>query len=159
MFPIFPSPSPYITSVGGTAWASHDPTKPIAWEGGGGGFSWSFAAPAHQQAAVAAYLGNTSGLPPASQFNASGRAYPDLSAVAEDGTSESSPTVAGIFSQIVDRRLNAGLGGLGFLGPRLWKVASQFPGSAFEDITAGNTKTSCDSGLPSGTATCTSMGS
>ena len=40
MFPIFPSPSPYMMSVGGTSWENQDGTKPVAWSGSGGGFSW-----------------------------------------------------------------------------------------------------------------------
>ena len=48
----------------------------------------------------------------------------------------------------MDARLNAGLPPLGPLGPRIWQVAQQFPGAAFEDVTSGNSKTSCDSGFP-----------
>jgi len=147
-FPIFPSPSPYMTSVGGTEWKGLDPSKPVMWAGSGGGFSWQFPQPAHQQASVKHYLATTAELPAASSFNASGRAYPDISAVAVDGTSQSSPTVAGIFSLLVDMRLNSGLKPLGFLGPRLYAVADAHPGEAFEDVTEGNSKTSCPTGFP-----------
>ncbi len=148
-FPIYPSPSPYVTSVGGTMWEGGDGSRPVAWSGSGGGFSWQFGAPAHQQSVVSAYLERAgSGLPPAASYNASGRAYPDIAAISEDGTSQSSPTFAGIFSLVVDARLNAGLGGLGHLGPRLWKIAAAYPGEAFEDVTVGNTKTTCDNGFP-----------
>ena len=78
--------------------------------------------PKHQQASVKKYLQSTTGLPPPTSYNASGRGYPDLSAVAVEGTSESSPTIAGIFSMLTDHRLNAGLKPLGFLAPRLWQV-------------------------------------
>ena len=71
-FPIFPSPSPYMVSVGGTEWDGLDPTKPVMWRGSGGGFSWSAPMPSHQAAAVGNYLHATSGLPPPSSFNASG---------------------------------------------------------------------------------------
>merc|ERR1711874_201686 len=81
-------------------------------------------------------------------FNSKGRAYPDISAVGVQGTSQSSPLVAGIFSMIIDHRLNAGLPPLGFVAPRIWKVSETYPGEAFEDITEGNTKTSCDNGFP-----------
>ena len=130
MFPIFPSPSPYMMSVGGTSWQGQNGAKPIAWSGSGGGFSWQFPAPAHQTNSVAKYLSSTVGLPPATAYNASNRGYPDLSAIAVEGTSESSPTVAGIFSMLCDHRLNAGLKPLGFLAPRLWQVrASPSPGN------------------------------
>ena len=147
-FPIYPSPSPYVVSVGGTDWEGGDPRRPTMWSGSGGGFSWQFAQPAYQQAAVRHYLSSTQGLPPPESFNASGRAYPDISAVAVEGTSMSSPTFAGIFTLITDARLNAGLKPLGPLGPRLWHVAQAFPGEAFEDITTGDSKTSCSNGFP-----------
>jgi tripeptidyl-peptidase-1 len=149
--PVFPTTSPYITSVGGTAWSgiwSPDPSKPKAWSGSGGGFSWEFGAPVHQKAAVSAYLKSASGLPPTSSFNASGRAYPDVSAIAVEGTSQSSPMVAGIFSLVIDHRLNAGLPPLGFLGPRLYQAMRNHPCEAFESVNSGNTKTSCDNGFP-----------
>ena len=50
----------------------------------------------------------------------------------------------------MDQRLNAGLPPLGFLGPRLYKVAAAFPGEAFKDVVEGNTQTSCDNGFPAG---------
>lgn len=146
--PVFPTTSPYITSVGGEDWSWYNPSRPKAWSGSGGGFSWEFSAPQHQKKAVADYLKNSQSLPPASSFNASGRAYPDISAVAVEGTSQSSPMVAGIFSLLVDHRLNAGLGPLGFLGPRLYQVMENFPGEAFESISSGNTATTCDNGFP-----------
>jgi len=147
-FPIFPSPSPYMTSVGGTEWQAGDPEQPIMWPGSGGGFSWQFKRPSHQDAAVSHYLATAASLPAASSYNASGRGYPDISAVATQGTSESSPTFAGIFSLLIDARLNAGLPPLGFLSPRIWQVAAAFPGAAFEDVTHGNSKTSCSTGFP-----------
>ena len=124
----------------------------MAWSGSGGGFSWQFEAPVHQRKTVAAYLaGHKSdpGFPvPGVSFNASGRAYPDISAVAVEGTSQSSPTMAGIFALVTDHRLNAGLPPLGFLGPRLWEVNEAFPGEAFQSVDTGNTKTSCSTGFP-----------
>ena len=153
--PVFPTTSPYITSVGGTSWAgifNPNPEKPVAWSGSGGGFSWQFPAPQHQLKTVSAYLAahkSDPGFPvPGVAFNAPGRAYPDISAVAVEGTSQSSPTMAGIFSLLMDHRLNAGLPPLGFLGPRLWKVSEAYPGEAFQSVDSGNTKTSCSTGFP-----------
>merc|ERR1712226_1569628 len=104
--------------------------------------------PHYQRAAVEAYLKNTEGLPPPQSFNASNRAYPDVSAISVHGTSQSSPLVAGIFSMIVDQRLNAGLPPLGFLGPRLYQVMANYPGEALESINSGNTKLTCETGFP-----------
>jgi tripeptidyl-peptidase-1 len=164
--PVFPTSSPYLTSVGGTGWsdAGGSPAHPVAWDGSGGGFSWQFSAPSHQKAVVANYLSTTSGLPPASSFNSSGRAYPDVAALADvviplcvyggcspsGGTSASSPTVAGLFTLLNDHRMSNGLPPLGFVSPRIWQVATEKPGAAFQDITKGNTKTTCDNGFPAG---------
>jgi len=150
--PVFPTASPYIVSVGGEMWEG-DAKHPTTWSGFGGGsgsgFSWEFDMPAHQKSAVAAYLANTSGIPPLSSFNQNGRAFPDISAVAVEGTSQSCPIMAGIFSMIMDARLNAGLPPLGFVAPRIWKLAQEHVGEVFEDISTGNSKTSCDNGFPS----------
>ena len=56
--------------------------------------------------------------------------------------------MAGIFSLLVDARLSAGLGPLGFVAPRIYQVAQAFPNEAFEDVTVGNSKTTCESGFP-----------
>jgi len=150
--PVFPTSSPYILSVGGSMW-SDSPSDPVTWEGfgggSGGGFSLEFDAPHYQATPVTSYLNATHGLPPASSFKKDGRAYPDISAVAVMGTSQSCPIMAGMFAMIIDHRLNAGLPALGFLGPRVWQVAQQFNGEAFQDITKGNSKTFCDNGFPS----------
>ena len=99
-FPIFPSPSPFMVSIGGTQWTDDEPTgKPIMWSGSGGGFSWQFTRPDHQNKTVDQYLLSTAALPDAKSFNAKGRAYPDISAVAVEGTSESSPTVRAVLAR------------------------------------------------------------
>jgi len=139
--PVFPTASPYVVSIGGEMWDGGDSTKPITWAGygggSGGGFSIQFDAPNHQKVTVAAYL-KKDGMPPAESFDAGKRAYPDISAVGVSGTSQSCPITAGIFSMLIDMRLNSGLGGLGFVAPRIWEVAERFPGEAFEDIVGGN---------------------
>ena len=149
--PVFPTASPYILSVGAEMWVGSS-RNPVTWNvanryGSGGGFSIQFAAHPHQQAAVSAYL-QKAGMPPASSFNASNRAYPDVAAVGVDGTSQSCPIMAGVFSLLTDLRLNAGLKPLGFVAPRIYEIAAAHPGEAFEDITLGNSGTSCDNGFP-----------
>ena len=62
--------------------------------------------------------------------------------------------MAGIFSLLVDHRLNSGLPPLGFLGPRLWKVSEAYPGEAFQSVDSGNTKTSCSTGFPARLGEC-----
>lgn len=145
--PVAPTNSPYIIGVGGEKWGFRGSDYPAAWYGSGSGFSWQFEQPEHQKATVQAYL-LKDGIPPAASFNAKGAAYPDMAAVSSMGTSQAAPIAAGIFSMLIDHRLNAGLPPLGFVAPRLWKVAQAFPGEAFKDITEGNSKTSCDNGFP-----------
>ena len=151
--PVFPTASPYVLSVGAEMWKGSS-DNPVTWSvqklyGSGGGFSIEFFAPIHQQAAVRAYLQNNAhAMPPSSSFNASNRAYPDVSAVGVQGTSQSCPMLGGIFSLITDQRLNKGLPPLGFIAPRIYQIASMYPGEAFEDIVEGNSCTSCDNGFP-----------
>lgn len=102
----------------------------------GGGFANEQAMPAYQRAAVQGYL-QSAKLPPSSAFNATGRAYPDVSAVGHkcgafahgclpfahicslmvalsgsfipvDGTSASAPIFGGIVSLLNTARIDAG---------------------------------------------------
>ena len=119
----------------------------------GGGFSWTIDSPKYQQQAVNTYLNSSRKLlPPETFFNRSKRAYPDLSLAGHqyhtivfgdsdlflDGTSASSPALAGLFSLIVNRRLQLGKKPLGFLNPTLYKLATTNP-AVFYDIVKGST--------------------
>ena len=121
----------------------------MAWQSGGGGFSDTFAAPAYQAAAIAAYKANpAANLPPQSAWNATGRAYPDLSALAGSknaycvavgslmngvyGTSAATPVAAAIFARLNGIREKSGKPRLGFLNPWIYKNAD-----AFHDVTSG----------------------
>eukprot|EP01034_Spumella_vulgaris_P037099 gene37099-45768_t len=143
--PDYPASSPYITSVGGTDFA----TKSVigaetTWDCGGGGFSDAFAQPSWQTAAVTAYFtaANAAGkIPESSYYNATGRGYPDVSALGGQvnpycvsvkggakfkgvaGTSASCPVVAGIFAQLNNDRLLANGNVLGWLNPFLYENA------------------------------------
>jgi len=150
--PVAPTSSPYLVAVGGTMWKGNS-ANPVTWgyagggPGSGGGVSWQFDRPAHQEETAAKYF-SRSDMPSAGSFNPHGRAYPDMAALGVQGTSQSCPITAGIWSMIIDHRLNAGLPPLGFLGTRIWQTAEQFPGEAFFDVTEGNSKTSCEEGFP-----------
>ncbi|CAF1642211.1 unnamed protein product, partial [Didymodactylos carnosus] len=85
----------------------------------GGGFSSFSEMPKYQRKTVQQYFKRSKVLPPTSYYNQSNRAYPDISLLAHnyivklnenveipiDGTSASSPTIAGLFSLINNRRL------------------------------------------------------
>ncbi|KAI1790225.1 family S53 protease-like protein [Ganoderma leucocontextum] len=145
--PTFPSNCPFVTSVGGTQ--GYAPEE--AWAGSSGGFSNYYCRPLYQTAAVAPYLA-LHGHNNAGRYNASGRAFPDIAAKADDflileptqyaisGTSASSPTVASIVALLNDRLLNKGRPPLGFLNPWLYAVGPL----AFTDITRGNSSIQCD---------------
>jgi len=150
--PDFPAGSPYITSVGGTDFA----TKGVigdekAWSDGGGGFSNTFAIPSFQTEAVAAFkvAAQAAGtLPPQAKWNNTGRGYPDLAALGGEGnpycvaksllfigvagTSASCPVAAGVFATLNDARLAKGGKPLGFLNPFIYQN-----GDAFNDVTLG----------------------
>ena len=139
--PMWPTCSPYVTSVGGTK------NMNGVWSNGGGGFSNTFAIPDYQKSVVEAYLASGKA-PPTKYFNTSGRAYPDVSVLAVNfeiiydghetagsGTSCASPTFAGIVTCLNDVRLNSGKKTLGFLNPLLYQTLQ---GKGFFDITEGS---------------------
>jgi len=118
----------------------------------GGGFSNFAAQPSWQAAAVAAYLKSGVTLPPSTYFNATGRAYPDVSAIGSDvliyqksegglipvgGTSASSPTWASVVSLMVAAQWSKTSKGLGLLPPLIYAAAASTP-ACFQDITIGN---------------------
>lgn len=169
-FPTFPAASPYVLGVGGTQWnGAPSITQPIAWAASGSGFSWRFPRPPYQEAAVSSYLklnAGSSGFPGSKYYNTTNRAYPDVSALADNvpivmggfptltgGTSASTPTFAGIISMINDARLQKGKPSLGFVNPALYQLAAQYPGVLFYDVTVGNSACAsdgscCNTGFP-----------
>lgn len=150
----FPASCPWVTTVGGTNGNSPE----AAWTDGGGGFSEVFGRPSYQNATVNTWLStDKTHTANAKYFNASGRAYPDVSAQATnfvivvsgsaelvDGTSCATPTFASIIQLLNSARLLAGKTTLGFLNPWLYSGAS----SGLTDITSGK-NTGC-SGVISG---------
>ncbi|PPQ75676.1 hypothetical protein CVT26_001854 [Gymnopilus dilepis] len=140
--PIFPASCPFVTAVGATTGINPE----VAASFSGGGFSRYFAQPTYQSSAVNTFL-NGLGSQFNGLFNKTGRAYPDLSAQGEGfqvvvggrtvsvaGTSASTPTVAAVFSLVVDWCLSVGNPALGFINPAIYAKAS----SAFTDIASGS---------------------
>ncbi|KAH9052956.1 subtilisin-like protein [Lactarius deliciosus] len=139
--PVFPATCPWVTSIGGTT-EYPEVAAPLS----SGGFSNLFARPVYQADAVPGFLqqlGNQhSGL-----YNASSRGFPDVAAQAlgfvivlnddveiMEGTSCSTPVVAGLISLLNDYQLSMNRPVLGFLNPWLYGTASQ----GFNDITSGS---------------------
>lgn len=104
--PVFPTSSPWVTSVGGTVVI--DPVvetkgsklcddkgcivggtqrvctfNRTSWTSGGG-ISWDFALPDWQKDAAASYYASQVKKPPSKYYNKSGRIYPDVALVAND---------------------------------------------------------------------------
>ena len=117
----------------------------------GGGFSEYYDQPTFQKATVAGYFAAVKGTTndPYAGFNASKRAYPDVSLAGANylvitgietyglySTSAAAPVVAGFFSNINAARLAAGKGSLGWVNPALYTNPSAF----VNDITRGNNK-------------------
>ena len=154
----FPTSCPYITSVGATTnfnpeVAAFDPRNGFV---SGGGFSRYFPRPSYQDAAVEPYL-KSLGSKFQGLYNASGRAYPDLSAQGQtfatiwngtlvplDGTSASTPTVAAIIALVNDALLAANKAPLGFLNPWLYKKGY----TALTDVTSGSSSGCNTTGFP-----------
>ncbi|EPS43561.1 hypothetical protein H072_2349 [Dactylellina haptotyla CBS 200.50] len=139
---------PWATIVGGTYWNG---TGEGAWDSGGAGFSNYHPRPGYQADVVDAYLqgpGLVDATNNAGYFNAQGRAYPDVAAMAVgvrtinfgkqdigDGTSYACPIFASIIALLNGVRLNDGKGPLGFLNPWLYGVVA--PGGGFNEVDAG----------------------
>jgi tripeptidyl-peptidase-1 len=145
--PFFPATCPYVTSVGATQVnqgaaitdvesAASDPINEFY---SGGGFSNRFAAPSYQSSALATFFAGHKPPYASSVYNASGRGFPDVSALGQNiinisggqqilqaGTSASAPIFASIITLINEQRLAAGKKPAGFLNPTLYANPSAF---------------------------------
>jgi len=175
--PDYPAASSWITSVGATqlinSIALQNPPQLCTGNGltcaatgtevavsyavsqfaSGGGFSWYSPMPSWQKTAVSEYLTSQKAkLPPASYFNASGRAFPDISAIGHNfiiiangglmpvgGTSVSAPVVASMISLLNQVSIKKTGKPLGFVSPLLYKMYAD-DRSIFNDITVGDNK-------------------
>merc|ERR1711924_87523 len=151
----WPAASPYVTAVGGSEGAK----VPESAAGlSSGGFSYRYAQPSWQQSAVSKYLKSTpAGLPSSSKFNATGRAFPDVSAQAVNfvvvnngfampgvsGTSAACPTFSAVIGLLNDLRVAGGKKVLGFLNPWIYQNLG-----AFNDVTKGSNPGCSTQGFP-----------
>jgi tripeptidyl-peptidase I len=173
MNPIFPGNSPYVLSVGATyivnSNQTYNYTTPycrrypccngtqengveydiVGWTTGGGFNHWN-GRPAWQNQQVSGYLNSGITLPNSIYFNASNRAFPDVSAVGHncaiyqfgwefvDGTSCSTPVFAGIITHLNSFQKQKSKPILGFVNPLLYQMYEDDP-ATFNDITVGTT--------------------
>eukprot|EP01084_Bolivina_argentea_P274775 468442_1 len=155
--PQYPCASPYVCCVGGVTNSSTINLNGIVneevWINGGGGFSIYTPIQSWQTNAVSMYLvNNKNNLPPSKDFNASGRAYPDVSAQSEyfaiinnqmeqavSGTSASTPTVSGIFALLNDLRVQNNMKPMGFLNPLIYQIGANYS-DGFNDCIKGFNK-------------------
>jgi len=182
--PAYPAASPYVTAVGATQFdtttvktggsapvcSSHGPCavsgteivasrKTGALIVSGGGFSNVAPMPAYAHAAQSAYQKIAGAVPPAGDYNSSGRGYPDVAALGHkyyiqldgqvvevDGTSCSSPVWAGVVGLLNAAAAAKNQPKLGFLNPWIYKTGAATP-AAFNDVVTGDnycTEESCD---------------
>jgi len=162
--PSWPATSPYVTAVGATqlvgsnsqtSWkeiVAQTPTGALI--NSGGGFSWGHSMPSWQGSAVAAwnkqgadpnipstaYFGNNRGIPDISLVGHSYDVYVDGTngpeAADVDGTSCSSPALAGMISLINNELLNMGSNPIGPLNPILYQLYSS-SNSIFNQVISG----------------------
>jgi tripeptidyl-peptidase-1 len=173
--PDFPACSPYVTSVGGTELVNGSPlpnapaicnnfggcaksgteqavSYRISNYASGGGFSNTGGMPSYQKTAVGNYLKSGVPLPPASYFNTSGRAFPDIAGLGHQcvvvqngypegvgGTSCAAPIVAGLFSLLNQYSYKKTGKTLGFVNPLIYQMYTSDP-TIFQDITVGDNK-------------------
>jgi tripeptidyl-peptidase-1 len=156
--PQWPASSPYVTTVGATegpevgksevACSANNSAYGGTFITSGGGFSATFGTPKYQTAAVAGFLKNPKENTLGPGYNAKGRAYPDVALIGhlypifvggeaevKDGTSASTPVMAGIVALANAARIAAGKPPVGFANPALYGWAGD--ASIFHDIAEG----------------------
>lgn len=128
----------HITNFDNVSWTS------------GGGFSNYTNSSYWQKKVIDDYLEITPSLPNSSTFNSNGRAYPDISLVGHscptyiggtlqkiDGTSCSSPLMAGLIAVINKHQLSKNKSIVGYFNPLLYHIFENCD-NCFNDITSGN---------------------
>jgi len=172
--PDYPAASQFVTSVGGTELVNAQPlaSQPqlcrrfpggcaasgteqavsfqISDYASGGGFSNVADMPTYQADVVGAYLVSGVKLPPASYFNAKGRAFPDVAGLGHNclclisstiepvgGTSCATPIFSALVSMLNVASIQKTGKTLGFLNPLLYQMYKDDP-SIFTDIIKGD---------------------
>jgi len=174
----FPASSPYVTSVGGTEVSDPETffdasVAPVCGDKtlnytciksgtevavdvtrsfftSGGGFSNISKALPFAADVVSAYLKSGTVMPPASYFNRTGRAYPDVAAIGHNGyildggaaeliggTSQSSPTFAAVAAYLADAFKAKTGKSFGYMNQILYAAYKADP-TTFQDVISGD---------------------
>jgi len=174
----FPASSPYVTSVGGTEVSDPETffdasVAPVCGDKtlnytciksgtevavdvtrsfftSGGGFSNISKALPFAADVVSAYLKSGTTMPPASYFNRTGRAYPDVAAIGHNGyildggaaeliggTSQSSPTFAAVAAYLADAFKAKTGKSFGYMNQILYAAYKADP-TTFQDVISGD---------------------
>lgn len=141
--PMFPASCPWVTTVGGTYHEA--PEQAVFFSSGG--FSNYFPQPSYQAPAVKSWLAAKNSPLLSGRYNASGRAFPDVSAQSNNfrvilngvdqtisGTSASTPAFASMIDLVSNALLAQGKKPLGFLNPFLYAARTA---QGLTDITSG----------------------
>jgi tripeptidyl-peptidase-1 len=174
--PDFPGASPYVLSVGGTMVTNGVPLAnpppicaasrltcaqsgtevavsfAVAGYTSGGGFSNVGSMPDFQKAAVSAYLASAPNLPPATYFNQTGRAFPDVSALGHNciiimggrpepvgGTSCAAPIFGSVVSLLNQAAVKKTGKPLGYVNQLIYQMFDDDP-TIFNDVTVGDNR-------------------
>jgi len=118
------------------------------WTSGSGFARWT-KTPQWQKRLVNNYINSTSVLPNRSHWNPNGRAYPDVAAIGHncltyddgmwmgaDGTSCSSPIMAGVVTVLNDHQVKNGKPLLGYVNPLFYRMYQDDP-LTFNDVVTG----------------------
>ena len=178
--PQWPATSPYVTTVGATegpevnkkevACSANNSAYGGTFITSGGGFSNTYSTPKYQADAVATFLGNSNNHTFGPGYNAKGRGYPDVALIGhlypifvggtpevKDGTSASTPVMAGILALVNSKRIAAGKPSVGYANPALYKWAGD--ANIFHDIDSGdNSCTAAISLVPKDVTCCETNG-
>ncbi|MCW2545514.1 MAG: Curculin domain protein (mannose-binding) lectin [Frankiales bacterium] len=130
----YPSSSPYVVAVGGTSLSGSttQPTREVAWVGGGGGYSNVESAPSWQASHGSFVRALGRGLPDVSLDADPNSGYTVIvggQATTVGGTSASAPAWNGIWARVLQKHPR-----FGFAAPLLYRA----PAGALVDITVGS---------------------
>lgn len=173
----FPQSSPYVLVVGATVGGPNGTEIPVSiapvseqyWTTGAG-FSDALPRPWYQEEFVGAYVAEmnasrAASVPRRGDYNADGRAYPDVTGIGQNvmstydgavlpmglGTSASAPLYAAILSRLNNELMAKGGSPVGLVNPLLYKAKAELGSKCWRDMffVGLTTAEGCPRGFPS----------